>query len=65
MQEDSLNVNYLMNKNFGGKQHKLRNTTIKDLGPCHHILQVDDTQSMSFDRGSTGSFYLLHGDKRK
>lgn len=41
MQEGSLNTN-LMNKNFGGKQHKSRDTKIKDLGPYHHILQVGD-----------------------
>ena len=51
IQEGSLNVN-LMNKNFGGKQHKLRDTKIKELGPYQHTLQVGDTQSMSFDEVS-------------
>ena len=55
--EGSLNAN-LMNKNFGGKQGKLRDTIIKDLGPYHHILLLGDTQSMIFNEVDPGPFYM-------
>ena len=54
-----------MNKNFGGKQQKLRDTKIKELGPYQHTLQIGDTQSMSFDKESRGPFYLPNAEKRK
>ena len=47
MREGSLNVN-LMSLKFGGKQDNLRDTTIKEIGPYHHILEIGDTQSMCF-----------------
>ena len=47
-----------MNKNFGGKQGKLRDTIIKDLGPYHHILLLGDTQSMIFNEVDPGPFYM-------
>ena len=64
MREGSLNAN-LMNKNFGGKQGKLRDTKIKDVGPYPHILQIGDTQSMVFDEGSSGPFYVKEAQKKK
>ena len=48
----------LMNKNFGGKQGKLRDTIIKDSGPYHHIQQLGDTQSMIFTDVDAGPFYV-------
>ena len=63
MKEGSLNAN-LMNNVFGGKQSKLMDTKIKDLGPYHHILQIGDTQSMVFNEGSTSPFYIQEAHKK-
>ena len=62
--EGSLNAN-LINKNFGGKQGKLRDTKIKDLGPYHHTLQLGETQSMIFTEVNAGPFYIHEAHTKK
>ena len=67
MREGSLNANVMSSK-FGGKQEKLRDTQIKEVGPYQAVLEVGSVQSMSFKEGDRGPFYLVddsHRIKRK
>ena len=52
-----------MSMRFGGKQENLRDTTIKEIGPYHSILNVGDTQSMCFKESNDGPFYLGLNDR--
>ena len=66
---DGLNGNE-MNKYFGGKQIKMRNSKIKDetyLGRFNHPqkLKVGVHQSMSFHSGESGPFYLSEEERRR
>ncbi len=57
-----------MSSKFGGKQGKLRDTQIKEVGPYRSVIEVEDVQSMSFKEGDRGPFYLVddnHQMKRK
>ena len=51
-----------MSMKFEGKQEKMRDTTIKEIGPYQCVLQVGDTQSMCFKESDDGPFYL-HPDE--
>ena len=60
-----------INKNFGGKQPKMRSSKLTDVslfGPYHspaYKLQLGDTQSMVFIDGDIGPFYLSEEERRK
>ncbi len=56
---NGLNVNN-MNKNYGGKQHKLHPNVITAncLGPYSPKLRPGDTQRFTFEGGDEGPFYL-------
>lgn len=57
MREDALNVNQMSVK-WGGKQSKLRKTTLLDIGPYPCLLKIGDEQEMVFKEGDTGPFYM-------
>ena len=48
MRKGELSFNNMSAK-YGGKQEIMRNTTIKETGPYHGILNVGDEQRMVFD----------------
>jgi len=66
--EDGLNADN-MNKSFGGKQSKLRDTIIKQkdgyLGPYPAILQPGDIQKMSFQPEDEGPFWMTTEERIK
>ena len=64
MREGSLNIN-LMSVKFGGKQEKLRNTKIQEIGPYRGILKVGDEQLMCFCDDDKGPFYLNNNHRLK
>ena len=49
-----------MSVKYSGKQEKVRNTNIKEIGPCCGILEVGDDQSMDFNEADDGPFYLAN-----
>ena len=57
MRDGALNAN-LMSVKYGGKQGKLRNTKIREVGTYQRILNIGDVQSMIFCKEDIGSFYL-------
>ena len=57
MCKGALNTN-LMSVKFGGKQSKMRNTVIRDIGTYERKLEVGETQVMSFLEDDEGPFYL-------
>lgn len=62
LRPNGLNSNQ-MNKGYGGEQSVMRNSQIKDdtyLGIFNHPdkLKVGDTQSMQYQLGDAGPFYL-------
>ena len=57
MRVGSLNV-YNMGVRWGGRQEKLRTTTIQETGPYLGTLKVGDIQKMVFDDDDDGPFYL-------
>ena len=57
MRKGALNTN-LMSVKFGGKQSKMRNTVIRDIGTYEQKLEVGETQVMSFLEDDEGPFYL-------
>jgi hypothetical protein len=57
---DGLNAENIL-RGYGGKQAKLRDTTIDQeggLGPYTCALNIRDTQSFVFKPGDSGPFYL-------
>ena len=64
MREGSLNTN-LMSMKFGGKQERMRDTTIKEIGPYQCLLKVGDSQSMCFKESDDGPFYLPVDERLK
>ena len=66
-QEDGLNVNG-MNKEYGGKQKKLRDTFILEedgyLGNClPRVLNKHDTQHFTFKEGDSGLLHLSQSER--
>ena len=57
MRDGALNAN-LMSVRYGGKQGKLRNTKIREVGTYGRTLDVGDEQLMTFSDSDDGPFYL-------
>ena len=58
MRDGALNAN-LMSVRYGGKQGKLRNTKIREVGTYGRTLDVGDEQLMTFSDSDDGAFYLI------
>ena len=62
MRDAALNANN-MSIRFGGKQGMLRKTRLRDIGPYQKILSIGNKQSMIFEDGDQGPFYLKLEDQ--
>ena len=58
MRDGALNAN-LMSVRYGGKQGKLRNTKIREVGTYRRILNIGDEQCMTFSDSDDGPFCLI------
>ena len=55
--EDSLNIKNI-NVSYGGKNTRMRDTVIKEVGPYPAMLKVGETQKMCFTEEDEGPFWL-------
>ena len=62
MRDGALNANN-MSVWFGGKQGMLQKTRLRDVSPYQKILAIGDEQSMIFEDGDQGPFYLKPKDQ--
>ena len=54
-----------MNVYWGGKQPKMHDTIVEEIGEFPSILKVGDVQSMIFQKSDNGPFYISHPRKNK
>ena len=62
LREGGLNEK-VMSAKWGGNQSKMRDTTIKDVGPYSPKVEIGQQQSMIFTEHDMGPFYLSESDR--
>jgi len=63
-QEDALHAPS-MNVYWGGKQPKIHDTIVEDIGEYPSLLQVGDVQSMIFQKSYMGPFIFYNKNKER